>query len=328
MRKSKRPALPRNDGPTGSEPLPPEIADLIDGKTRTVKIPQLDRFFAKKWTTMVDAVQKHEHVTVLQPNEMLLQPDFFRRFSLYLRTVLGRKNRFAHVQTPSEFISQALCSAAEEFLPNGQQSVEVTAPIPTIWPNKRPLAEAWEPRDISKSLSLPKGEIVFDCPSEGGIKRASGERQQQPRLGMRVSLNSEACASALPELTISIRGDGIWSLLRCATPFAAAADDKKRAEQIWNELSNSIMVCLNLRRSGRGRPKSAQGFSAAFLRHYKRLQWNEVAEMLCKENHEHDFHCRENFRKQAEQFWKDERDKYQKLGRSLSTSSGHTQSRK
>jgi DNA primase len=53
-----------------------------------------------------------------------------------------------------------------------------------------------------------------------------------------------------------------------------------------------------------GKPPEHRGRQAAFLHDHHGLSWREVARQLCKRKHAHTRACRENFRKQAEQFWK------------------------
>lgn len=114
----------------------------------------------------------------------------------------------------------------------------------------------------------------------------------------------------LPKLTIEVEGAPICLLMAAFNSGVAAKTAQKDAENLCNSISSWLAWSTGIVSAKRGRPPLNKGREAAFQRDFRGLKWFQIARNLCKEPHQHGRNCGENFRKQAEQYWKALEKKY------------------
>ncbi len=267
-------------------PLPGEISHLIHGRTVTLTEP--NRYFSKRWRLLLPF--SVEGVREVKPNVFRLEPKTFERFLSLLRSSLAKSHELAQKGDnlydkfrPSDWIAWALmaaCSARDSR---------------SVWPTY--VGDIWEVLEVPPAAS---GKITaVDAP---------GEQLPSESVELRVELECEE--GICPELSIDVRGEP----LRVLEEFWRTDEDShdkrnvhNRAQNLWRLLSQAIESRLEIERPDRGRPRGKHGHPATYLHDHFGLSWQQVAQRLCQQKHVHGSSCRDNFRKQAEQYWKRER---------------------
>jgi hypothetical protein len=304
QRKEKKSAVHKE------EEIPLHIDSLIKGRNRSVTIPDTGRFFAKQWEAMLPVVSSHVKQT---GPSFELTKSLFGRFMVYLRQELRQKDKPQYENfKSSDWIAQALCNAAEVLVPDESEYKD-----DRLWPDGLPMSKAWQRCKNSRVWYGMFREEIFEDPGQGAeLQHITAGPIQYPRV--KISLKAYNDRTKLPTLTISLRGEPICLLMN---PTASSEDlgqkgpDKRDAKRLWDFVSRRISVLLGIEQPTQGRPSTGLGEEAAWLRHHAGLPWPQVARKLCPQQHQHDHHCTENYKQQAKQFWKRQREKYEALAR-------------
>ena len=303
MRSRNRPASSSKQKIAEKNKIPNEIAKLIIGTK--VRVPDRERFFAKRWGAILPAVaSKVERVS---DDTFKLEKSFFRRFMALLQSELAGSGKPQYEKfTPSDWIAQALVTVADFSLPEPEVD-------DTLWPTNKPIAEAWKKFPDSPRLrwGLPVGETLEYTGKDGRLKHIEPGDSHNPRIELLIRISNNR--QSLPELTISLKGEPVCDLVGPLGSFADSHNEKtahEKAGALWNSLSKAIAVCLKIENPTQGRPASNSGDDAALLHDHEGLTWRKVADILCKEDHQHDQKCADNFRIQAQHYWERQREKY------------------
>jgi hypothetical protein len=295
----------REKNPVSKAHIPPDIRKLIEG--RMVSVPEPNRFFAKLWGAMLPATQLW--VKEIKPNCVRLEPSFFESFMKRLVLRSG-EDQLSNLR-PTDILAITLCEIARELILDAIRTEHTL-----LWPEDRPTPEAWRRHAVlNPDLGLGN-EIVFEYESGVGLKPVQDNLFRYPRIGLQVLLIPSSPEEVFPELVISIRGEALMMLIRPMLnfdDFHTVEGDQKTSKLIWDSLAKQIAVMLQINRPTRGAPGKQLGVRAALAHNQFGYSWTKVARSLCKKHHRHDSHCKENYRKQAEQFWKNERKGYAAL---------------
>jgi hypothetical protein len=275
--------------------IPPEISQFIKG--RSVRVAEPTRYLAKHWQLQVPFLG--QEIKEIKPNVFQLEPETFGRFMSALRSILAAKNKQAYAEfRPSDWIAFALLGAC---------SLE-DAPVPSeLFPN---LEEDWR---------------VVNLPIENAVQEATGataEGSDHRSVMMTVGFEQEPDFDDF-SLVIRIMGEPLSvfeEVWESDQPSPKGRLTHKRAERLWHLLSRAIAGRLGLKTAKRGRPMRNAGRSAAFGHDHRRWTWQRVARDLCPEKHMHGPLCRDNYRKQASQYWERERKRYAALAQDPSAS--------
>jgi hypothetical protein len=293
-------------GVTNHTALPPDVNALIRGRVVTIPNSESTRFFAKQWKAMMPVVQNQAKETTR--NVFNLKRPFFERFISYLGIELSMKDQPPYQEfRPSDWVAQALCQAAEQLMPDESETVD-----DRLWPIDRPVSEAWLKCNGAWLWNgIPRREM-FEEPGPGmELQAVSSCAYDKPRIELQVSLNNDK--TKLPGVAISILGEAACVLVKAggnANPLTVPEEVRSEAKKIWDCLSHRIAALLGFEHPFRGKPFRNAGERAAWAHDHAGLSWTEVAKALCHSEHSHNFHCSENYRQQARQFWIREEKKY------------------
>ena len=272
-------------------PFPEEISQLIEGRTHTVRVTEPNRYFPKRWSLLLPS--SVERVREIKPNVFRLDPKTFETFSSALRSSLANRDELAqkgdHLYDkfqPSDWIAWALISACS-----------VRASQRQVWSTY--VGDLWEVLQVPPAVWESKRTTAVDAP---------GEELPEGSLELRVDLLCEEGIG--PELSIDVKGEPLRLLVEFWRTDEDSHDKRNvgnRVQKLWRLLSEAIESRLEIERPDRGRPRSEHGHFATYLHDHFGLSWQQVAQRLCTKKHVHGSSCRDNFRKQAEQYWKRER---------------------
>jgi len=301
QREKKKPAVPKD------EELPPQIGTLIRG--RTVTISDDGRFFPKRWEAMLPVVGS-EAKQVGRSFE--LSKSLFHKFMVYLRVDLREKNQPQYEKfEPSDWIAQALCKASEELVPDESEYLD-----DRLWPEDRPISQAWQNIGSIPSALWGFDDLFEYAGPKEQLQPVTDSQFRYPRVRLRVYVPPDPERQGVPELRISIKGEPVSVLINAAERAGAPSETmKEEARKMWESLNRSVSVRLGIQQATQGRPSTALGEDAAWLHDHAGLSWAKVAPKLCSQKHQHDSHCTDNYKQQAKQFWKREREKYEELAR-------------
>ena len=153
-------------------------------------------------------------------------------------------------------------------------------------------------------------KVVLEDPGQSSKLRLLRPGQSSyPRIGLSLTYHEDP--QQLPKITIEIEGEPVSVLMKAHYDLK---DPKERsrvrsdAKRIWSSLFDWIAPW----QAKAGRPREDRGKEAARLHYHQGLTWPQVADRLCSQKSLHqrpnrEGHmrlCRENFRKQSEQFFR------------------------
>ncbi|OFV99324.1 MAG: hypothetical protein A3F68_06855 [Acidobacteria bacterium RIFCSPLOWO2_12_FULL_54_10] len=279
------------------------------------------------WRKCVEAVLPHIQALIRKrgPNRYELANDQF--FGFFFNHLQGRIARYkarppetiVMKMNSAELIAEALYNAAQLF---GKPLIEVPKDWDSLWPKDRPMSEAWERLGVPESMTIPGGAAQIWTPRSMGMRARLEDPGQSselrllrpgqssyPRIGLSLTYHKDP--QELPKITIEIEGEPVCVLMKAHYNLK---DSKERsrvrsdAKRVWSSLFRWITPW----QAKAGRPREDRGKEAAQLHYHQGLTWTQVADRLCpqkslhlrpnRQNHIH--RCKENFRKQAEQFFR------------------------
>lgn len=323
--------------------LPLETLQAIDGVEMLVhgcqvSLAPASEFFKKHWEIYSEIVK--DHATRISPVTYLLSERLLKATGRQL-LILSKDeiNWLKRGYKPSDILASAMCKAAREIGPPGEEpdeSSEYWLYDQPIWGAEHPISEAWSalgelsvPGDVEESLRLNadtrkwvRGPIRqgAEDPDEVYAMRAAAVTSDHPffknvpsgpgadytdRFVVRISRSFEKRRTQLPKLTIEVEGVPVCQFMKAFQSNPKSADTGlKEAAELTGAVVEWIRYSIGPRRTNRGRPSKGKGADAAFLFYHAELPWSEVARKLCPTHHRHNSHCKENFRKQADQYWK------------------------
>jgi hypothetical protein len=235
-----------------------------------------------------------------KPNIFQLEPDSFARFMSTLRSELAAKDKQAYAAFRlSDWIAFALLGACS-----------LEAPVAAeLFPN---LEEDW------RVVKLPIEGSNAEQETTGATAEGSGYRSVMVSVGFEHEPDFGDFS-----LVIRIMGEPLRVFEKAWSADQNSPERRlthERAERLWDSLSQAIAGRLGLKTAKRGRPLRNAGQAAAFGRYHCGLSWRQVAQLLCPQKHAHGHACRENYRKQASQYWERERKRYAALAQNPSAS--------
>jgi hypothetical protein len=270
-----------------------EISHLIHDRTVTLTEP--NRYFAKQWRLLLPS--HVEGVTETEPNVFRLEPKTFERFLSVLRSQLEKGVEAA--------------KKADNLYQDFRASDWIALALMIACPSKGYLDAIFLPRFVRDRWRVanfpPQGSVSDSETANGSLAEPSAEELNGNGIAIKVELRPDE--ENVPSVRISIKGEPLRvfeDLWQINQDSPAKHEVQKRAESVWQFLTETIAAQLMIERPDRGRPRGEAHF-AAFLHDHTGLSWQQIAQQLCQQKHVHGLACRENYRKQAEQYWKRER---------------------
>lgn len=277
--------------------LPPDVTARIQG--RVVDISGASRFHEKQWE--IHRPQLPTSVEDRGTDHYELSAKFFPAFEKQLRIMLGKGLR-KESGAPANLIISAICYLADEGERSRNLDSDALQHWP-VWPSSRSISEAWEELGLLPIPWLDSVTIEQPAPGSRWRKRIDVD-SGFPKAKVDPYFNTDK--EELPRLTIEIEGAPVCRLMRAH--YRLGDEEKQRAmrkeaKQFWDAIVLWSSSALGFGHPSKGRPKTGQGYKAAFLHDHLGLSWGQVAQRLCPKDHRHLADCKENFRKQAEQYW-------------------------
>jgi hypothetical protein len=308
-----------------------ELDSFIEGDT--VNITKASEFSKMQWGIYSQLVTDHFRQT--STDRYHLSGYLLQSTRDWLDVLNKKKNVYiTQGYRAADIVVMALCRAAQSI---GAPTVEPDDSSDywlegkPIWGADRPISEAWAecgqlivPEDVEESLKLNSdtrdwaigpyrlGAEIHD-PT---VKKtsASGDSFFLTEPGpapdytdpsvVRISRIFEKQKNFLPKLTIEVEGAPVCLLIKAFYSQVEGKSAPKEAKNLWNSIRRRLDVSMAFKRAKAGRPLKHQGRLAALLHYRDRLPWSKVSLKLCSQEHTHNLHCQENYRKQAEQYWK------------------------
>jgi hypothetical protein len=282
--------------------LPPEIGQFING--RSVRLAEPERYFARHWRLQVPFLG--EEIKEMKPNLFTLEPTLFADFISDLRSLLARREAaarkgdslYADFRDP-DWIPWALlvsCSLDKSFVPVAPY-FEYDRQVVRIPPDSS------SSEQVTASTQQPNHQSVAMTMSFGP------DPENDDELSLLIEFSGEPLG-ALKDMREIDKHSPQRRLFQ------------KKAENVWDFLIQAMEARLGIEGPSRGRPMRNAGKTAAFGHHHCGLTWSQVAQQLCPEKHAHGPLCRDNYRKQASQYWERERKRYAALAQNPSTPDG------
>jgi hypothetical protein len=277
-------------------------------KGRTVDLSEATPYYKRLWDIYRPLVSAW--VEEQRPYRYELHPSLLKSLSLRLCAVQN--------EGPSTVVT-GVCGAAFEL----GHIDEVTpghlndgTPWPVLHPEAeellelfgaqfqgKPISESWKRLGASPVPDLEA--ITLQESEKGKWESRRNPNNERPLIQVAPFYNSDK--KELPKLTIEIEGEPVCLLMKAFGRQQNPSEndvDSQDAAKLWAALLHWSSVSIGLSRAEGGRPKLDQGRRAAFMHDHLGLSWSKVSHKLCRLRHRHGAACRENFRKQAEQYWK------------------------
>ena len=245
-----------------------------------------------------------------------LKPVLFRSLIRHLDAGLRGPHHEPH---DANVIAETLCHIALDFTPREASSESEISEEARLWPEleladsalfnyfgvdfeRKDIAEAW--RTLGKLRVPDLDGVTLQKTGENMWEPLFDRNKPDDRIQIRPTYNTDI--RKLPKLTVEIEGEPVALLMHLSAQSASTRTrvDGEPAEKLWKALMHWLAVCVGLDQAAGGRPRSNQGRKAAFYHDHLGKSWSQVARIVCPLRHAHTKSCSENFRKQAEQFWK------------------------
>ncbi len=284
-----------------------------DIEDNVVDISGASPYFKRRWDIYRALVS--EQAKAVAGGRYQLQPVLFQDFVNCLRD-LHTQREWRKVE-PANTVAEALCWSADLqnpvedaddnalwFVPFDETPTEGTANDPLSFLDslsKTPaIADDWDsmgssPVPLLEPVTLRWDYQDKDVKSEKAKKWQPGYRDDCPVVNVIPEYNHDR--SKRPELSIKIEGAPVCLLMR------ASQAKNKDAQMLWKALLHGLSVQAGFEESTGGRPRLGKGRKAAWLRDHSRCSWRKVAKILSGTSYPSPANI-ENYRKQAEQYWK------------------------
>jgi hypothetical protein len=315
------------DGHLKASQVIPSVEECIRGSQ--VDLRTATKFSRRSWRIYSRFVGDHHAKQV--------SPDVYKLSEPLLQTTrrqLAERGKEVRGYKAVDLLASLLCKAAYEIGPPPEEpddSSDYWVSGTPIWGSDHPISEAWAglgqqevPWDMEGSLSFNSGTSKWDeGPARLGLETvtevdasintggfflhdAPPAPDYTDPLVVCIRRNFEQKKKFLPKLTIEVEGAPICLLMEAFNSQIRGKTVRIEAENLWTSIGTWLAGSSGFKKAKRGRPALNQGIEAAFLHDFRELSWSQVARKLCKQPppHQHDQKCEENFRKQAEQYWK------------------------
>jgi hypothetical protein len=292
--------------------IPNQFARWVKG--RSIDLSDASAYYKKLWEIYRPLVSAW--VEEQRPSRYELHPPLLKSLSRHLRAV--QNGRPSPAVKGVNVVAEALCGAAFDLGHIGEVTpghFKDGTPWPALHPEADELLEFFGVQFQGKAISeswkrlgtspVPNLEAITLQESERGKWEPRHDpNNERPLIRLEAFYNGDK--KNLPKLTIEIEGEPVCLLMKEYGRHQKPTDNDKdslAAAKLWTALVHWSSVSVGLSHATGGRPKLDQGRRAAFLHDHLGLSWSQVANELCRMNHGHNMACRENFRKQAEQYW-------------------------
>jgi hypothetical protein len=297
-RSSTRPK-PRRKAAHARE-IPQQLSKYM--RRNLVDISDATGYFKKSWEVYRPLVAKH--VIERSGGRYKLSGAFLKDFLRELRNTTEGHTQLPYKIAGANLVAEMLCWAASA------RSLAVPDELPSdyecktdVWPSSRPISEAWARLG---RLQVPQLETAILMQSEPGKKWDLGHRwSEEQKVGVSLQFNEDK--NALPALALEVVGEPVCLLMRARHSPRDPDErrqDREEAVRLWRSIERWVQAAIRVGELHGGRPATGLGWQAAFLHDHEGLSWAQVARRLCPSQHTHTEACGDNYRKQAEQYWR------------------------